>query len=81
MGTGTEGAARIDHDGLQTGVGILPRRADPQATDTHRVMEGAPCVFPPRLDGGDADVVERSPDRLDGTFVDVERDRQPAIVL
>ena len=49
MRTGAEGAARVDHDRGLAGVGLLPRRPDPEPARAHRTVERAPAVLPARL--------------------------------
>ena len=72
MRTGAKGAARIDHDGGLAGVGLLPRRPDPEPSRPCGPVERAPGVLPARLDRRHVDVCERGADCLDRALVDVE---------
>ena len=49
MRAGAEGPARVDHDRELAGVGLLPRRADPEPAGAGGAVECAPGVLPARL--------------------------------
>ena len=61
---GAERAAGVDHDRDRAGVGLLPRRADPERADAHRPVECAPAVLPALLDVGRARAAEGRPEPL-----------------
>ena len=63
MRAGAEGSARVDHDRELAGVGLLPRRPDPEAAGARRAVERAPGVLPARFDRRDVDVGEGGADR------------------
>ena len=50
MGAGAERAARVDDDEERVRRRLLPRRADPEATDPDRLVIHPPALFPPALD-------------------------------
>src|SRR5581483_3262662 len=69
-----ERAAGVDHDGEQTGVRLLPRRADPEPADTHRRVEGTPLLLPAALDVGAAHAAEERPQPFLAGGVGVRRE-------
>src|SRR5262245_53962043 len=64
MGSGAERAAGIHDDGEPVCRRPLPRRADPEAPDAHRPVEGAPLVLPAAVDVRAARAGEERPQTL-----------------
>ena len=60
---GAERAPGVDHDRGRVGVGLLPRRADPERADANRAVELPPALLPAGLDVGRRGAAERLPER------------------
>ena len=68
-----ERATGVDHHRDRVGIGLLPRRADPDRTDPNRPVEGPPAVLPALLDIGRPGAAERRPEPFLPVIVRVRR--------
>ena len=78
MRAGAECAAGVDHDAGLAGIGLLPRRPDPEAARPHRTVKRAPAVLPARQHRRHLGSRERDEQALHGLLLHVERNRQRA---
>ena len=57
---GAEGAPGVDHDRRQSGLRLVPRRANPERPHDHRDVEAPPLVLPTGEYWIDLDLIEAS---------------------
>src|SRR5262249_11064893 len=76
-----ERAARVDDDRNRVARCVLPRRADPERTDAHGPVKGAPPVLPARLDLGHSRAWKRREHAQSGLAVRSQLDLRSALLL